>query len=48
MSQTHSRVRCIDTLSPIAGSTEYVELTVIHINLNIYLFCFRHDGNGNG
>ena len=45
MSQTDSRVCGIDTLSSVSGCTHNVDTAVVHINLNIYLFRLRHNGN---
>ena len=48
MCQSHSRVCCIDTLSAVSGCTEHIEFTVIHIQMEINLLCFRHNGYGTG
>jgi len=45
MGQTHRGIRRIDTLASVTGRPEHVEFTVIHIQLHIHLFRFRHDSN---
>ena len=46
--QTYRRVRRVDALTAVSGCTEYIEFTVVHIQMEINLFCFRHDGHSTG
>ena len=46
MGQTYCGVSGIDTLSTVTRRTHYVNAAVVHIDLNIYFFCFRHNGYG--
>ena len=48
MGQSYCGIRRIYTLTTVSGCTEYIEFTVVHIDLNVYIFCLWHDSNGNG
>ena len=48
MCQTYRRVCSVDALTTVSRCTEYIEFAVIHIQMEVDFFCFRHDCNGTG
>ena len=43
--QTYRRVRRVDALTAVSGCTEYIEFTVVHIDLHVEILYLRHNRN---
>ena len=48
MCKTYCRVCCIDALSTVSGCSEHIKLTVVHIQMEINFFGFRHNCHSTG
>ena len=48
MGQTYRGVGGVDTLSAVTGRTHNIDTAVVHVDLNIDLFCLRHHCYGCG
>ena len=48
MGQTYCRVGGVDALSAVTGRTHNINTAVVHVDLNVYFLCLRHNCYGCG